>query len=413
MQAKGTPRVSGHVFVMERASGRVYYAKWRDADGQHKRRLGPAWVKPDGKDERGGTRWKAASGTKPPGYLTPRDAQDELTQIKARVAHASAQRQQLGPLFRDAADEWLSHAESVRGIKPSTAVGYRSILEHHLKPEFGARRLGEITRRDIESWRDRQVAVGRRNRVRGRTVKGLSPRNANAVLAAMHGVFKHAVRCEEVTDNPVRDIEPLGTEYDPMRYPVYSPDEVHKLARAAGGQDGAMIVVSAFTGLRRGELIALQWKHIDFGRSTVHVQQSYSKGHLTTPKSKRVRAVPMAPEVAEVLTQLRQRGQLTGPDDLVFLGEGGRYVDGSALRRRYQRAQKAAGLPLHRWHDLRHTFGTLAVDRASERQVQGWMGHADSRTTARYLHHKDRAEDAELLSDAFRVSAPEVVAAAA
>jgi integrase len=55
-----------------------------------------------------------------------------------------------------------------------------------------------------------------------------------------------------------------------------------------------------------------------------------------------------------------------------------------------------------RFHDLRHTFGSLAINVASIVQVQAWMGHADIKTTMRYLHHKSRADDARLLSAAFQ-----------
>jgi integrase len=82
-------------------------------------------------------------------------------------------------------------------------------------------------------------------------------------------------------------------------------------------------------------------------------------------------------------------------------------MDPSALRRRYVAAVKRAGLPPLRFHDLRHTFGSLAINHASIVQVQHWMGHADIKTTMRYLHHKSRADEARLLSQAFRVAADE------
>ncbi|HWX86982.1 MAG TPA: tyrosine-type recombinase/integrase, partial [Solirubrobacteraceae bacterium] len=113
--------------------------------------------------------------------------------------------------------------------------------------------------------------------------------------------------------------------------------------------------------------------------------------------------VPMVPDVAASLARLGQREMLTGEDDLVFLGGAGRYLDASALRRRYVNAQKAAGLRPLRFHDLRHTFGSLAINRASIVQVQAWMGHADVDTTSRYLHHKSRADDADLLAGALRI----------
>jgi integrase len=60
-----------------------------------------------------------------------------------------------------------------------------------------------------------------------------------------------------------------------------------------------------------------------------------------------------------------------------------------------------------RFHDLRHTFGSLAINRASIVQVKAWMGHADIDTTMRYLHHKSRADEARLLADAFAPAAAE------
>jgi integrase len=72
------------------------------------------------------------------------------------------------------------------------------------------------------------------------------------------------------------------------------------------------------------------------------------------------------------------------------------------VRRRFVAARDAAGLRPLRFDDLRHTFGSLAINRASIVQVQAWMGHADAKTTMRYLHHKSQEDEAELLADAFR-----------
>ncbi len=120
------------------------------------------------------------------------------------------------------------------------------------------------------------------------------------------------------------------------------------------------------------------------------------------PKSRRSRTVPMVDEVAEALSAQRDRLGEPAPTSLVFPGEAGGYADPSALRRRYVQAVAAAGLPPLRFHDLRHTFGSLAINYASIVQVQAWMGHADIKTTMRYLHHKSRADEAKVLSQAFR-----------
>jgi Phage integrase family len=149
-----------------------------------------------------------------------------------------------------------------------------------------------------------------------------------------------------------------------------------------------------------GELLALHWRDVDFAGNTIRVRASYYLGQLTTPKSGKVRAVPLAPDVATALAQLGRREHWTGDDDLVFVGDAGGNLDGSALRRRYKLALASAGLRSLRFHDLRHTFGTRMIAKADIRRVQEWMGHTDIQTTMRYLHYAPREEDARLVAEA-------------
>lgn len=170
---------------------------------------------------------------------------------------------------------------------------------------------------------------------------------------------------------------------------------------AASVQDGAMYLTASFAGLRRGELVALRWRDVDFPAEAIRVRGSFSHGQVVSPKSGKVGTVPMVPAVAEALSALRDRDRFTRDDDLVFPSASGDHIDASALRRRYLRALRHASLRGLRFHDLRHTFGSLAINRASIVQVQAWMGHADIDTTMRYLHHKSQAGEAKLLAAAF------------
>jgi integrase len=85
----------------------------------------------------------------------------------------------------------------------------------------------------------------------------------------------------------------------------------------------------------------------------------------------------------------------------------GGFMDRSALRRRFKEARDRAELRPLRFHDLRHTFGTLVINAANPVEVQAWLGHADGRTTQRYLHYKSRAGEAQRIAAAFSVGAPE------
>jgi integrase len=206
--------------------------------------------------------------------------------------------------------------------------------------------------------------------------------------------------------DPAAEVEkpPLARSGD---IDVFSTVEVWALVRAAGSeQDAALFLTAAFTGLRRGELLALRWRDVDFTGSLIRVRSSYAAGALTTPKSGKVRSVPMAPDVAEALAKLGRRPDWSSDDDLVFAGEWGRYLDGSALRRRYDAALERAGLRKLRFHDLRHTFGTRMIGKADIRRVQEWMGHASIQTTMQYLHYAPQEEDARLVAEAFQLDAP-------
>ena len=269
-------------------------------------------------------------GRPPAGYFTKRLAEDWL-----RSTLEEARRGTLpglvrtGVTFADAAAEFLRYAADDRGCKPSTLRDYRSNLEAHLLPAFGSMELEAITPAAIETWRA--------------SLPGLSSRTKNKLLVVMGGVMRRAQHVWGLRSNPVAGVE-KHRQRASGDIEVFSPEEVMALVRAAGSeQDAAIFLTAAFTGLRRGELLALRWRDVDFAGSAIRVRASYAAGELTTPKSGKVRSVPMAPDVAEALARLGQRDDWTGDDDLVFAGEAGDYLDGSALRRRYAAALIAPG----------------------------------------------------------------------
>ena len=95
-------------------------------------------------------------------------------------------------------------------------------------------------------------------------------------------------------------------------------------ARRRSEQDGAVFLTAALTGLRLGELLALAWGDVDFAGQAVRVRRSYTAhGGLSSPKSGRVRSVPMVPDVARALAALATREWFTADDDLVFPGQTG------------------------------------------------------------------------------------------
>jgi len=300
--------------------------KYRLPDGrQVQKKLGPAWTE---------------RGRPPAGYFTKRVAEDALRRTLDEARRGTLPgMMQTGATFADAVAEYLRYIEQDRGRKPSTLRGYQSAIEAHLLPAFGVPPVENVTTTAIEQW-----LAGFSGLVRSR----------NKLLIQLHGILGRARRVYGLPANAAAEVEKFS-QRPSGEIEVFAPEEVWALVRAAGSeQDAAIFLTAGFTGLRMGELIALRWRDVDFAGSTIRVRASYYLGQLTTPKSGKVRSVPMAPDVATALAQLSQREHWVGDDDLVFAGEPGGYLDGSALRRRYKAALSRAGLRPLRFHDLRH-----------------------------------------------------------
>ncbi len=348
------------------------------------KKLGPAWTE---------------RGRPPAGFFTKRLAEDWLRDTLADARRGTLPGSvRTGATFSDAAAEWLRYVTNDRDVKPSTLRDYQSVAERLVK-EFGELPVEDLTANRIEAWRARFGAERSRP---------LTNRTRNKSLTILGGIMERARKVYGLPSNPVRDVEKLRERYDATRFDFYSPEEVWAVVRAAASeQDGAIFLTAAFTGLRRGELIALRWRDVDFERTAIRVSGSFANGKLTTPKSGHGRVVPMVPEVGAALSRLSQRGWGDGDDELVFPGELGMYLDGSALRRRFVAASSRARLRPIRFHDLRHTFGTLAVRGAeSIVELQAWLGHAEVRTTMRYTHYREQQDAAARLARAFQTDSP-------
>ena len=178
-----------------------------------------------------------------------------------------------------------------------------------------------------------------------------------------------------------------------------------------------MYLTAAMTGLRVGELIALRWRDVDFVAGRVRVRRNYVLGEFGTPKSRRSsRSVPLDDSLAGELDRLaraaaREQAE-PDPDALVFPSpHNGEPLSKGQILSRYRRALKAARLDTtHRFHDLRHAFGTLAAAQGVPmRLLQEWMGHRDIATTQRDADYAPSAHEAAFIGAMFAQRRREVV----
>jgi integrase len=290
---------TGHVFRRQGARGDVWYAKYRLPDGrQLQRKTGPAWT---------------ARGRPAPGYYGKRSAEGWLSKLLDEARRGELPGMiQTGATFADAASEYMRWLEHDRQRKPSTLRDYQSILRAHLLPAFGSERLEDITTEGVERWSASLAASGHMNN-----------RTRLKILTVLHGVMQRAKRVWKLPRNPISDVEkPIQRKSTDIA--VFSPEDIFAIVRAADSeQDAAIYLTAAFTGLRRGELVALRWGDVDFPRRHLRVTASYTERALSTPKSGKARSVPLAPPIAEALARLSRRPEHTGDDDRVFPGTGG------------------------------------------------------------------------------------------
>lgn len=438
------PLSTAFLLVETGPSGVPYWSvKWRAADGSRlKRRLGAeAWV------ERSQKGWTTRPGRSRDGALTERQAKRFVPDvIHAHQAAAFAARDVAAgraleaaraaePTFRVLIEQWLRYLADVKDIKPSTLRTYRYMLA-----EPGTR----FARGQGESKGRIMAALGDRRPVDLDTADvaavltqiagdGVSRATVNRYREVIVAAFNFALRPEQrrtwgLVENPAVGAPKRRTD-PPGRLEVFTVEQVEAVARAAaaGGwrttrpydtpaveaalheqdaQLGELVRIAAYTGLRRGELVALRWGDVRWGDRVLVVERAVSDRVERSTKGRCVRFVPLGDQALAALDRLSQRPNFIRPDDYIFGNEVGDRLDASALRRRFIAARDAAGVPPLRFHDLRHTAGTLLSRVLDPATVKDVLGHADLKTTERYLH----AVRASRLSDAAtRAFAPSAV----
>jgi integrase len=436
------PNPNATVVIREHRGQPFYEAKFRHQGRQVKRRIGPAWLEQD--PDTG--RWRRHRGRLPDDAYDERRAHVTAARLVADYVSEAAnaerveqERRTRGVTFREVAHAYLRWLEDVRGAKPSTLRDHAYVLgapgvpyKHgsgttvgHVIAALGDRPAAQITTREID---DLLATI---------SATGVSPRTVNKYRCVIAAAFNHAIKPSTfgLPANPVEHAD-KRKERHPDALVFYTPEEVEALARAlergrhrdpsrpAVGeqerddqlaedhQDAEMVRVAAYAGLRQGELLALRWRDIDAAGSALTIARAISAGVESSTKSGRVRRVPLADQASAALDRMSQRGRFTASDDLVFCNAFGRRLDDSALRRRFRRAQRAADVRPLRFHDLRHTFGSLlAASGVDVVTIQKAMGHSALTTTSRYLHARPASEQAKAFTAAFTTDAYEAAGA--
>lgn len=290
-------------------------------------------------------------------------------------------------------DGWLENVIMPRR-RPSTYGQYAWITEKFLKPGLGAWQLRSLTVQNVQAFLDRASADGH------------SAHRVRLIRNVLRGALTRAMRDERVVRNVAQLVE--VPRYAPREAKPWTPDEAKVfLAETRDHRFHAAYVLLIMFGLRRGEVLGLQWQDINFKTNVLSIrgQLVRADGALRLgPVKTRAgnRDLPLSWNLRRVLMERRELvkddlGEYP-TDGLVFGSTTGKPQDPDAFYATFRRAVRDAGLRPTRVHDLRHTAATILKDLGvPPRDAQLILGHADIRTTMAVYQHDTMDSRAETM----------------
>jgi integrase len=329
----------------------------------------------DTQDARGKRRrkWHSFKGTK-------RQAQVECARLIADIRNGTA----IEPNKLTLAvflDKWLDQVKPA--VAPRTHERYAELVRAYLTPALGTTLLTKLQPMAISRAYSAALTSGRRKRT-----GGLSPRTVHHLHRVLKQALRQAVRWQLLPRNPVDHVDPPRVERSKMK--VWDvADMVAGLEQARPLRIFAPALLAGLCGLRRGEIAALRWRHVDVERGQLTVvesaEQTRSGVRLKAPKSGRGRNVALPAKVIEELRawstrqaqELLKLGTRINDDTFVCSREDGAMIQPQSITHAWERFVVTAGLPRIRFHDLRHSHAThMLASGVHPKIASERLGHA-------------------------------------
>jgi integrase len=282
--------------------------------------------------------------------------------------------QALSPTVKEAVLTWLDQIErgevrnrSGKSYKPSVIRSYETSLRLHVLPVLGARKLTNVSRRDLQDLAE-QIGLAH---------SASTVRNA---INPLRSIFRRAVSRGVIATSPAEGL--LLPAVEAGRDRIATPHEARALLHALPTEDQALWATAFYAGLRQGEIRALMADRVDVLGKRIHVQHSWDpKQGLVAPKSKSGRRAVPIPDILEdyLVRHLEARSVNSG---FVFGEAVGRPFRPGVVRRRALAAWKAHGLDPIGFHEARHTYASICIAAGvNPKSLSTYMGHSSIATT--------------------------------
>lgn len=287
-------------------------------------------------------------------------------------------KEETGPLFKAVAEQW--HTQYEKDVEYNTyyksMVYYDRAIEH-----FGDMYIKQITPADINVFYNRLAR------------KGYARKTVANQKTILGNIFRYAIVKGHITDNPLTFVSlPKNLKQNKRELP--SDEDIKKVKESVQGEFGLLPFFLMYTGCRKSEALALQFKDIDLNRKKIKITKAlyykYNRPQIKQPKTENgIREIPLLDKLIPHLPQGK-------PDDFIFSVDGTTPYPQSYFQRRWKKYQQQTGITATP-HQLRHAYATMLYEAGiDEKLAQELMGHADIATTKNiYTHIRlSRMEDA-------------------
>lgn len=310
---------------------------------------------------------------------TQEGAEKALQALREGVA-AEAEGRQDDPLLSAFLDTWLKEIVEPH-LSVNTTANYRQMSDQHIKPLLGKRRLSTLRREDV------QRLVNTVKEKKNRKGEPLSPKTVKNVQATLSSALQQAIEWRYITENVAFRVRLPRQRASPLT--CYTEEQRAVFLEAVkGNPHEAAFAIAVTLGIRKSEILGLEWRDVDMDACTLHVRGSKTEGSdrlLDFPRS----LLPCLARLRASWVALKlQTKEWHGGDRLFLQPATTRPLPPRTFYNHYERIIKASGLPYRHFHMLRHTAATLALLRGTPiKTVSRMLGHSDIKMTLQVYAH--------------------------
>ena len=312
----------------------------------------------------------------------------KLKKLRESIEKPTSDQPKPGILLGDWLDFWYQSYKKPN-LRPNTQMSYERRIYQHIIPALGNTQLDKLTTSDIQQFYTKLKQGGRllRAELYG---KGLSAQTVRGIHTTLHAALDKAVSEKLLFRNPADGCRLLPAKAREMQ--VLAPEEIQRLLiQAKEDNCFELLLLELSTGLRRGEICALQWSDLNFRTGELRVERQVHRvnGELmvSPPKTRAAnRSVILPAPVLDVLRAYREtiNSKWMFPSPV----NEGLPRDPAAVRKRLQTVLERAECKKIRFHDLRHTFSTVSLEHGMDiKTLSTIIGHVSSSTTLNVYAH--------------------------